>query len=280
MAQKQSARQSSKEKRLLINNPTVGADIEVFLQDKDTNAIVSAEGIIKGAKHAPFKFLEGDDFFATSLDNVMAEFCIPPAKTANDFKEYISYAISWINGFIPKNLQTLASPAARVDGRFLQTENAKLFGCEPDFNAWEWGDQNEKPCPTGDLRSCGGHIHIGYENPKGDTNLELIRIMDIFLGLPSILQEPDNERKSLYGKAGAFRHKTYGVEYRTISNYYVNSPRLMEWVYNNTLEAIDFVNKEQHITPEEGQAVRHAINSNDKKLADMLIGYYGVKLAA
>lgn len=277
---KKSAKQSGK-LVLPINNATIGADIEVFLRDSQSHEIISAEGIIKGAKDAPFKFLPGDDYFATSLDNVMAEFCIPPAKAAPEFSKHIQFALGWINGFVGSNLQTYAHPCAFVNPKFLQTENAKLFGCDPDYNAWTGGDVNPKPDATsGNLRSCGGHIHVGYDNPDMNVNMELIRAMDIFLGLPSVIQEPDNERKTLYGKAGAFRHKAYGVEYRTISNYYITDSKLMEWAFNNTHAAIDFVNNRYLLGRDEGEGVIFAINNNDKKLAETLINYFGVKMAA
>jgi hypothetical protein len=263
-----------------ITNPTIGADIEVFLQNINSGEIISAEGIIKGTKEEPFHFDEFENHFATSLDNVMAEFNIPPAKDAQRFANNILYAMGWINGFIPENVKTLVQPAAHVNYSYLQTDNAKVFGCEPDYNAWLMGEENGKPCVTGNLRSCGGHIHIGYDNPDISTSMELIRAMDIFIGLPSVLQEPDNERKLLYGKAGAFRSKSYGAEYRTVSNYYVDKKELMEWVFNNTMQAIEFVNNRNILTREQGEGIIHAINTADKTLAKDICEYFGVKLAA
>lgn len=252
----------------------------MFLQDRASEAVVSAEGIIMGTKDNPYKILDSEPFFATSLDNVMAEFCIPPAKEVKQFRENIAFALGWIEGFIPNSLKVLAQPSARLDNRFLQTESAKLFGCDPDFNAWLLGDMNPKPEAISDLRSCGGHIHVGYDKPNANISMALIRAMDIFIGLPSIIQEPDNERKTLYGKAGAFRFKEYGAEYRTISNYYVNSTTLVDWVYNNTLAAIEFVNNNHQISEEEGTAVQAAINTNNMALANTMCSYFGVKLAA
>jgi len=104
--------------------------------------------------------------------------------------------------------------------------------------------------------------------------------MDIFLGLPSILQEPENQRKQLYGKAGAFRFKEYGGEYRTISNYYASKPELMKWVFENTQAAIEFVNMEANLSQEEGDGIRAAINFNNAELASTLCSHFGVKLAA
>lgn len=267
-------------RKLLIASPTIGADIEVFLQDKTTKEIVSAEGIIQGSKEVPFQFKDGNPFFATSLDNVMAEFCIPPAKTADEFNMNILEAQDYIRSVIPAHLDVFAYPSARINERWLQTENAQMFGCDPDFNAWAFGEMNEKPNAMTNIRSCGGHIHVGYQKPNNTVSMSLIRAMDIFIGLPSIVQEPDNERKSLYGKAGAFRFKRYGAEYRTVSNYYLQSPTLTKWAFENTLEAIEFVNADRPVSMEEAEGVQAAINFNNKELAQTLCTYFGIKLAA
>jgi hypothetical protein len=268
-------------RKKLVHNVTLGADIEVFLKNKETGEVVSAEGLIKGSKEFPFFFMDDNPFFATSLDNIMAEFCIPPAKNSADFRSSIETAIGYITDNIPKDLSVFAFPAARIDGKYLQTENAMLFGCHPDFDAWRNGSMNERPGGAlSNLRSCGGHIHVGYDDPDMATNLQLIKAMDIFVGLPSVLQEPDNDRKSLYGKAGAFRFKDYGVEYRTISNYYINSPELTHWAFDNTTNAVEFVNQDNKISRTEADGIQLAINKADKQLAEELCKYFGVKLAA
>lgn len=268
-------------RKKLLSNVTIGADVEVFLKNKISGDVVSAEGIIKGSKDFPFRFMDGNPFYATSLDNIMAEFCIPPARTSVDFRNNIEVAMNYIHNIIPQDLSVWAFPSAKVDGKYLQTENAQLFGCEPDFNAWLSGAMNQRPSADGStLRSCGGHIHVGYDEPDMGTNLNLIKAMDIFIGLASVIQEPDNERKSLYGKAGAFRFKEYGVEYRTVSNYYINSPELTRWAFHNTMKAVDFVNDENKISKTEADGIQLAINKCDKNLAENLCKYFGVKLAA
>jgi len=268
-------------KKKLISKPTIGADIEVFLKNKRTNKVVSAEGIIKGSKHDPFKFMDGNPYFATSLDNVMAEFCIEPATTKKKFRAGIEVALNYITDSIPKELSIYAFPSAKIDGKYLQTANAQLFGCDPDYNAWLDGVMNAAPAANGSvIRSCGGHIHVGYNKPDEEISMKLIKAMDIFIGLPSVLQEPDNDRKKLYGKAGAFRFKNYGVEYRTVSNYYVNSAELSHWAFDNTLAAINFVNDQNQISKDEANGIQMAINTADKKLAKTMCKYFGVQLAA
>lgn len=113
----------------MITDVKIGSDFEVFLRDKNTNEIISAEGIIQGTKKEPYNFDENDSYACTSLDNVLAEANIRPATTAAEFFHGINKALSYINNYIPNHLETIALPAARLDEKWLQTENAKLFGC-------------------------------------------------------------------------------------------------------------------------------------------------------
>lgn len=138
----------------MIENFKIGADIEVFLRRKKDKEIVTAEGLIKGTKDVPFNFDVENKFYATSLDNVMAEFCIPPSTTNSEFFHGIQKALNYINSSIPKRLETVALPSALVNEKYLVTKNAQLFGCDPDYNAWT-GVINIPPGTGTNLRTCG-----------------------------------------------------------------------------------------------------------------------------
>lgn len=82
--------------------------------------------------------------------------------------------------------------------------------CSEDFNAYT-EDVNPKPQgATTNLRSAGLHIHVGYNDPDIPSSLQMIKYMDQYLGLPSIVVDQDSRRRSLYGKAGCFRITAYG----------------------------------------------------------------------
>lgn len=264
-----------------VKNPLVGSDVEYFLVDKLSGEIVSAEPFIKGTKENPFRFDPKNQFFATQLDNVMAEGNIPPASTSYMFLKYMTDLRSYINNTIPARYQTLAAPAAILEDKYLQTETAARFGCDPSLNAWT--GETVEPKPTGDkLRSAGFHIHVGYESPNSTTNVKLAKALDLFLGVPSVLLEPQNSRKKVgYGLAGNMRHQPHGVEYRTLSSFFAGHKKLIEWVYKNTHSAIDAINQGYFREIDRlGKIIQHIINNEDKEEARTLLKYWEIRMPA
>lgn len=266
----------------------IGADIELFVRDEQTQEFVSAEPYIPGTKDKPFCFDKSSKYFAVSLDNVLAEFCIPPAKSKDEFYKSICRSVEYINQIIPKGMCTVATPSVVFDPKYLQTENAKLFGCEEDYNAYT-GAANTKPCAADAcLRSAGGHLHFGFANAPlynknfyiaDDVHTQLIKSADLHIGVPSVIMEPDNIRKQLYGKAGAFRPKPYGVEYRTVSNFYLASKQLTDWVYEAAQDAVGFLNAGKVITDDLADFIQNTINSSNKAQALELINFFKLKVA-
>jgi len=263
-----------------IENVKIGTDFEVFL--KNEKEAITAEGIIKGTKQRPFQFDPENKWYATSLDCVLAEANIPPTETPYDFYQAIQKSINYIKSILPENHDILISASERLDKKYLKSATAKILGCDPDYNCYTM-QQNPRPKIKGenkDLRTAAGHVHVGYKNSDPYTNFEIIRAMDLFLGVPGVLQEPISERKKLYGKAGAMRHHDHGAEYRPISNYYLASENLTNWVFNSAMKAIDFLNEgnlDKLIQDEE--FIVSAINENDEQKAKMLIEKYDLKLA-
>lgn len=259
----------------------VGADIEMFISDKEQK-IISAEPFIQGSKHKPFMWDEG---YGIQLDNVMAEFTMPPSSSKQEFIYSIKKSIEYIQSQIPKDCKVVGLPTAYLDKKELMSESAQTFGCEPDYNAYSLSIQRVKRKKANPLmRTAGGHIHIGYDNPtpfKGGTRLYkderqvIVKNMDALIGVPLVLIEPDNERKLLYGKAGSFRPKPYGLEYRTPSSYYVEIG-LEGWVFDQAVEAAQRVNDKQ--LAKYYKHCQYAIDNNDKHLAEYLINKLNVKL--
>lgn len=98
------------------------------------------------------------------------------------------------------------------------------------------------------MRTGAGHIHIGFTENK-DVNEDnhflecaaMAREMDYYIGIYSLLWDSDSSRRSMYGRAGCFRPKPYGVEYRTPSNAWLRDDRLINWVYNSSKRCVENV---------------------------------------
>ena len=91
--------------------------------------------------------------------------------------------------------------------------------------------------------------------------------------LPALLIDTDERRRELYGKAGSFRFKDFGVECRALSNFWIHSNELIEWVFEQTVKAVTIVldgNSDEYIKLY-GKDTVEAINTNNKELAKQTI---------
>lgn len=250
----------------------LGADPELFIKNKDE--IISAEGYIEGTKEKPFEIAEG---FGIQLDNVACEFNIPPAKSFEEFKKNINFSLAFIKDKLAREGLEMCTDKSshHFDKKYLKTKNAKRFGCSPDFDVYR-EMPNESPESTGTFRTVAGHIHIGYEDlleVTVENSERVVKAFDLFVTVPSILTDPDRERRKLYGKAGCFRFKDYGVECRALSNFWIFDESMMKMVYNGTIMATKLaLNRNlQAVLSENEEDIKKAINTYDVNIAKRLI---------
>jgi hypothetical protein len=238
----------------------LGCDPELFLQSK-TGQLISSIGLIGGSKDFPMPIGQG---CAVQEDNVAVEFNTPPCASAAEFIKAIQHNM---------DLSLCIKPSGVFEDDQLDNPAAQEFGCDPDYNAWNGGRQNPRPSAANkNLRSCGGHIHIETDLPT----LEVVKAMDLFVGCGMIEFDTDTDRRSLYGKAGAFRKKDYGVEYRTASNAWIASPDRIQWAWDQTQRAIEFVTNGGIITDEDGVLIQKCINESDTEALATLRGKFGI----
>lgn len=253
----------------MVKNVLIGADPELFLSKN--NEIISAEGFIGGTKESP-KYIS-DRGHAIQEDNVMIEFNIPACSTSEDFVNEINFVKTHLEQLVILfDCELNYSASATLNKKYLKTPQAKLFGCEPDFNVY-LKSINEPPHSSSTLRTCGGHIHIGYEDPKFETSELIVYAMDIMLGLESLTLDKDVDRRKMYGNAGCFRAKDYGVEYRTLSNFWISNDDLIKWAFDKTIEAVELVNSGivNEIIEEFGKDIKDAIDNNKREKGETLI---------
>lgn len=245
----------------------VGADPELFLRNKKTGRFNSAFGIVPGTKEKPFSV----PFGAVQVDGVAAEFNINPAASGGDFHAYCTKVIQSLAAFAPDH-ELVTQPVAVFDedvwGKI--PEESKALGCNPDFNAWT-GQVNDPPDDQGKrMRTASGHIHIGWtEGESGTSHFEdcmfVAKQLDYTIGLFTLLWDTDARRRSLYGKAGAFRPKPYGVEYRTPSNMWLKFPTLMPWIWNQAFSTVSHLRSGNStiMADKHGDLARQVIDNNN-----------------
>lgn len=263
----------------------VGADPEVFVADT-SGKLISADKMVEGTKHQPCPVDNG----AVQVDGMALEFNIDPASNQQEFIHNIMSVKQTLHEMIGVNdYSLLASPSVVFDQDVMDkaSRNAKMLGCEPDFNAWRKGEVNPKPDGTGNMRTGAGHVHIGFTEGEDvhdldhrESCLEVIKQLDCSLGIQSLLWDDDNERRDMYGKAGAFRFKPYGAEYRVLSNAWLRSAELVGHVYDTTIKAVeDLLEGNMY---EDDISAQDIINSGDAaaayKAASLLADKYGVPM--
>jgi Phage phiEco32-like COOH.NH2 ligase-type 2 len=225
---------------------TIGCDPEVFLRDTRTLEFVCADGLVPGTKTAPHPVPKG----MIQVDGFAAEFGIIPTSNKDTFVRRVAQVLKTLRAEAQKrnpNVDIDIVTTATFTKKVMDAapDHAKVLGCDPDYNAYT-GLANPAPNATNlDFRTGGGHIHIGWtsgQNTNCPDHFEACRLltkeMDVLLGVPSLVWDSDSKRRTLYGNLGAFRPKSYGMEYRTLSNAWLKHPLLVEHVFCATKEAV------------------------------------------
>ena len=249
----------------------VGCDPEVFV--KQNGVFVSAYGLIKGDKRNPQKVNRG----AVQVDGMALEFNTDPAASEEEFLLNVSDVFNTLKLMCP-NYEIATVPVADFPLEYIQQQpqEAKELGCDPDFNAW-LSSVNEKPNGDVPMRTASGHVHIGWGNEfdvgsydHQMTCEQVVKQMDFYLGLPSLHYDNDLRRRELYGKAGCYRPKSYGTEYRTLSNAWLKSPELIKWVFRQVQEGMSQLFKGNILSEKYGD-IQNIINSSSLKEANAII---------
>lgn len=242
----------------------VGADPEVFVKDLNGN-YVSAHNMIPGDKKNPFKVRRG----AVQVDGMALEFNIDPAHSGDEFVTNIKDVFNQLKNMVP-GYNVVVDPVAIFDKAYFDScpTEAKILGCDPDYNAWTFS-KNVPPNNELPMRTAAGHIHVGWgdgfdvsQQEHLEDCMSVTKQMDYYLGIYSLLWDQDNRRRSMYGNAGAFRPKSYGVEYRVLSNAWLASDDLSRWVYEATRKAVSDLAEGKSMTDLHGDAAKKIIDNN------------------
>lgn len=225
----------------------IGGDPEFFVSrnKKGKERIISGHRFKCGTKEEPLETPHG----SVQVDGIALEANIRPSKNMKEFMVNTYGVLSDLEDIIRRKHNTfrlLIEPTAHLPERFFRSlpPEVRTLGCNPDYNAYT-EKINLRPQGNVPFRTAAGHVHIGWTEGQAPDNkdhfnlcCQLAKQLDYYLGLPSILWDSDQTRRGLYGQAGAFRPKRYGMEYRVLSNRWLANKKWAAYVYRNTRRGI------------------------------------------
>ena len=275
-------------KRFLV----VGSDPETFLRDRNNN-LVSSIGIIPGSKNYPTKTPHG----SIQPDNITAEFNSKPSHSLEEFINNHKLIISDLEDVIkPLDLHLDFIGSVMADSSLLSDPQARMAGCEPDFCVWnsqsnrvmDYINLNIADYENNNLRAAGGHLHISFDQAGNsiEQRFKFVKALDLVLGVPSVILDSDNRRRTLYGQAGSFRPKFLefddpydGMEYRTLSNFWLKSEGLMTWVYAGIERVWNNLDELSGLAEHFKDDILDSINLGNREKAITLCNSLGVSYA-
>lgn len=222
-----------------------GSDPELFLS-KDGN-LKSAIGILPNKKQ---KITNRDNSYY--YDNVLVELQIKPSTnkqdTVDNFRAAFEDVSKYLSEYELKVESTNLFPKSE-----LRHKESRIVGCISEYCAYT----RQQVMPPQEIirktgfRTAGGHIHMGCNEifSDGIKTLNLVKMLDLFLGIPSVMLDCDVGqiyRRKLYGHAGSHRIPEHGLEYRCLGNFWIKSPKLVELIYDITSFTVDFVENNGH----------------------------------
>jgi hypothetical protein len=258
----------------MANMYTIGTDMEVLAKAKDGHHVALC-GKIGGTKTNPKQIENMQKGFCIQEDNVALEFNIPPCSNKLDFLR----SVKSMRGYTRNLLKTMGLIISRDSSVLFRPDElvhplAREFGCQPDFNAWTKMKNPPPECNERELRTVGGHVHVGT-----DCNyIQGTQWMDMFLGVGSVILDNTPEaqrRRKLYGRAGAMRPKPYGFEYRVLSNFWMFEDDLINWVYLSTKRAMTYP---KAMAVKMAKEVQDCINNSDVAKAEKLVQQYEIQM--
>ncbi len=265
----------------------VGTDVEYFIKmglDKKDAELAAASHLIGDAygKKNPLKknvagFRSTGKFDLTiHNDNIMCEIGVTPVPFSTNLfdrevimddrlmsaREYVKSM-----GMDALHVEVLKDSTVLVDDVLATSKHFSEFGCMPDYCAYNY-DKDEDACSLSGImqRFAGGHIHLGSGNIPElsfEEKLRLIRCLDYKI-YPVFYTYDLSPRMENYGAPGRFRLKSYGVEYRTPSNWWTFDEKRIKLIFSLIDDAIDAFNEGKDYSEQDTAESAHYLSEKVK----------------
>lgn len=228
-----------------INTIYMGCDPELFFEQG--GEIIGAEKVLGKEERILGHGLDSSTKLV--LDGVQAEINLPAMTCRQSLANYIARVIySTAEKLKGSDIKICYRGVVDVTQKELDTlsDKSKVFGCAPSLNLYEPGVTPGVDPKVYLKRSAGGHIHLGFDHwaPVYKARTRLVPILDVLLGNTCVLidRDPANaERRKVYGRAGEYRLPKHGLEYRTLSNFWLRSYELTSLVFGLARTAVNIL---------------------------------------
>lgn len=216
----------------------IGGDPEFFVIDPKGEPIGAFE-FFPGTKEDPYPLKDG----SVQVDGFAVEIGIDPCDTAKEFNSRVVSLVSQCRDFIPSGYDFSFKAVEKFSNGYFNSVSPvfKAVGCSP---SWDFlSGEQEVPPDLIDSRKryAGGHIHIGWTNGLDmdcpitkSTLTQCAKHIQKRLTLSNLDNGGENEYKSRantrlrdYRCYNSFRPKSYGLELRRPSNWWVD-PKLCD----------------------------------------------------
>lgn len=179
---------------------------------------------------------------AIVLDGVQFEIHTHPRKDCSALGDELAAAFTTLRHHLREMPEVTVSfnSVVKVTRKELKSlsERARQLLCQPSKNFWGLPPLSvPKNYPK---RSAGGHVQLGLYRPifdqaAGDEErARIVPLLDVLLGNTCVMLDRDPEaaeRRKVYGRAGEYRLPKHGLEYRTLSNFWLRAYSLTDLVF-------------------------------------------------
>lgn len=201
---------------------TMGMDPEFFLAN-EAGVPIPAFQVLASKKDNPYLFWDG----------FQAECTVEPRSCHQELAQNLAEALGRVRHKI------LPTPVWRVPKELLlsaEHDHVRL-GCDPSYNVYNMRGKHVEDGRELGWRFAGGHVHFtlseAWKIPPRVRSI--IRAEDALLAVPSVCFAQGIDlaiRRKYYGLPGEFRLPRHGIEYRTLSNFWMYHPQAYHLVFD------------------------------------------------
>lgn len=207
-------------------DPMMGCDPELFLADSQ-GALLPAFDVLPDKQTNPGYFWDGFQAeFTTVPKTCLFRTAAQLASQLNAIKRHVELTHPGMSVLKTDVVEVPRATMARV------SDQHAALGCDPSHNLYGMRTAIPEDARTLPYRFTGGHIHFGCPKIAADQEYaaRIVQNLDKVLAVWSVgvaaTYEKSKIRRRYYGLAGEFRLPKHGLEYRTLSNFWLSSAPL------------------------------------------------------